>query len=449
MKQLFAILILSAICFAQVWQAEIIEDHTGIGSECDIEIDSSNNLCVSYEYMHGHLGSSAVKYAFNENDSGPWVLTTVGSGDYTGYFNELALDSSDNPHISYAWDVDWEYIPMLNYASYNGSSWNIESLTGTGEYVEANTTIGIDSNNYPHIIYNNTGGLNHRWQDASGWNYELVSSGSCESPHLVIDSNDNIHVIFSRAATDEMTYAVKNTGWSFEVVETTTGFYESSDIDMVLDSNGYAHVVYRAGEHDLRYASNNGSGWNVENIHTDALGYPSIDIDSAGGLHVSFSIYTTESNRPLVYSYNSGSGWVTVEIDPTVKCWNTAIAVDNNDIPHIIYYDFSDGLTKHAWLDPMGIDDTASPVQLTGFALHPVYPNPSNGNATITFTTPHAADVNLSIYDITGRKVTTLVDEALNEGSHSAIVTDLTSGIYFYRLTTDTFTSTEKLVVSR
>jgi len=75
------------------------------------------------------------------------------------------------------------------------------------------------------------------------------------------------------------------------------------------------------------------------------------------------------------------------------------------------------------------------------FILEKNYPNPFNPETTIEFTMPYAADVNVSIYNMLGQKVRTLVDARVSSGRHSVRwngVSDagvpLSSGIYFYRL---------------
>ena len=74
------------------------------------------------------------------------------------------------------------------------------------------------------------------------------------------------------------------------------------------------------------------------------------------------------------------------------------------------------------------------------------YPNPFNASTTIHFTLPQAQNIELSVYDIIGRKLRTLVSEKMNAGNHSAFLTahDLSSGIYFVRMTTPVYSETTK-----
>ena len=83
-----------------------------------------------------------------------------------------------------------------------------------------------------------------------------------------------------------------------------------------------------------------------------------------------------------------------------------------------------------------GIENEALP-QVT--ALYQNYPNPFNPETTISYSLVTDADVRLSVFDISGRKVAELVSGRQARGNHSVNfnANGLTSGIYFYRLSVD------------
>ncbi len=93
-------------------------------------------------------------------------------------------------------------------------------------------------------------------------------------------------------------------------------------------------------------------------------------------------------------------------------------------------------------------DDDPSPLPVR-FTLKQNYPNPFNPQTTFTFSLPVAAHANLSIYNILGQKVVTVLDEKVSAGEHSISfdASDLPTGIYFYRLSTENATSTKKMVL--
>jgi hypothetical protein len=83
------------------------------------------------------------------------------------------------------------------------------------------------------------------------------------------------------------------------------------------------------------------------------------------------------------------------------------------------------------------------------FSLSQNYPNPFNPTTEINFALPSACDVSLEIYNITGQRVTTLVDSYLEAGQHSVLwdASSNASGVYFYRLTAGEFTETKKMML--
>jgi hypothetical protein len=72
----------------------------------------------------------------------------------------------------------------------------------------------------------------------------------------------------------------------------------------------------------------------------------------------------------------------------------------------------------------------------TGFALHQNYPNPFNAATSISFALPLKSEIDLSIYDLLGRKVATLWKGAAEGGSHSVTwnAVGFASSVYLYRL---------------
>jgi nitrous oxidase accessory protein NosD len=100
---------------------------------------------------------------------------------------------------------------------------------------------------------------------------------------------------------------------------------------------------------------------------------------------------------------------------------------------------------------PHGFD--VAPVS---FALEGNYPNPFRTQTTLQFDLPEPVDVTLSVYDVMGRRVATLVQERLPAGSHDITWQGrgqngqaLASGVYFMRLTAGDRTATRRLTIVR
>ena len=84
-----------------------------------------------------------------------------------------------------------------------------------------------------------------------------------------------------------------------------------------------------------------------------------------------------------------------------------------------------------------------------------VYPNPFNGVVNIDITLEQTSDVSIDIYDLTGRVISTIVQQKLNAGKHSFTWnannngTIVEPGIYFYRMKAGEEVVTKKLILSR
>jgi hypothetical protein len=98
--------------------------------------------------------------------------------------------------------------------------------------------------------------------------------------------------------------------------------------------------------------------------------------------------------------------------------------------------------------NPVGITPIGSEVPKE-FKLSQNYPNPFNPSTKIRFAVAKQSNVKITVYDITGRLITTLVNENLRPSNYE-IKFDaggISSGVYFYRLETSGFADTKKMVI--
>ena len=83
----------------------------------------------------------------------------------------------------------------------------------------------------------------------------------------------------------------------------------------------------------------------------------------------------------------------------------------------------------------------------TDFALKQNYPNPFNPTTKIGFTLPIESNVKITVYNLIGQKVTDIVNSKFAAGNHSVDfrASNLSSGIYFYKIEAGSFTSVKKM----
>ena len=85
----------------------------------------------------------------------------------------------------------------------------------------------------------------------------------------------------------------------------------------------------------------------------------------------------------------------------------------------------------------------------SGYELAQSYPNPFNPQTRIEYTLPLASHVDLTVFDLLGRKIETLVSQAQPAGTHAVVfnASELPNGTYVYRLTAGAFSETKAMVL--
>ena len=452
------------------WQIETV-DSAG-GSYTSLALDSSNRPHISY------CGNSDLKYARWNGSS--WQIETVDSAGDVGWFTSLALDDSDYPHISY-WDSTND---DLKYARWNGSSWQIETVDSAG-FVDRYTSLALDSSGYPHISYGYLDLMYARW-NGSSWQVETVDTvgdvGLWTS--LALDSSGRPHISYHDWTNGCLKYARwDGAAWQIETVDSSwsVGRYTS----LALDSNDYPHISYHDWDNDdLKYARWNGSSWWIQTVG-DVGWYTSLALDSSGNPHIS---YYDENNNNLKYAYWEGGpavedaevsantcdegvlvGWTITGDAPA--SFTVLRSVGDNEPETVsgalpgtaaswLDADVEAGGEDRYWLEATEEDGMVSrfgptePVNFPGAAREltlSIYPSPASGLFTVDYTLPENGSITIALYDLSGRRVTTVLDGEMAAGRHdiSYDTSALPPGVYLARLATDSGTLTRRVVIAR
>jgi|WetSurMetagenome_2_1015567.scaffolds.fasta_scaffold166151_1 hypothetical protein len=95
---------------------------------------------------------------------------------------------------------------------------------------------------------------------------------------------------------------------------------------------------------------------------------------------------------------------------------------------------------------PVDGDNTQIPKQ---FSLRQNFPNPFNPSTQIIFSLEKSEQIRLDVYDVAGQRVTTLAEGRYSAGEHAVLwdAGSQPSGVYFYRLTTDSGIQTRKMLL--
>lgn len=98
--------------------------------------------------------------------------------------------------------------------------------------------------------------------------------------------------------------------------------------------------------------------------------------------------------------------------------------------------------------NPIGISNQQNIIP-DDFLLYQNYPNPFNSETNIRFKIPISSNVEISIFDVNGKTIKTLVNSRLEAGNYKIkfLANDLPSGIYFYRLSINDYVETRKMML--
>ncbi len=224
----------------------------------------------------------------------------------------------------------------------------------------------------------------------------------------------------------------------------------------------------------LNRSTDGGQSWspgirvNQDALNNGAIQYfPAVHVDKYGGLNVLFyDDRNTTSDSTGVFlarSDDGGDTWREFEISDhnfkpiPIGGLGQGYQGDNisitstNDKLFPVWMDNSSG-TYQNWSVTIDIstvdvqDETNLPDE---YVLTQNFPNPFNPVTNITLQLPESGFVSLKVYDVIGNEAAVIVNESLSRGryTYKFDATGLTSGIYFYQITTENFTDTKKMLL--
>lgn len=147
-------------------------------------------------------------------------------------------------------------------------------------------------------------------------------------------------------------------------------------------------------------------------------------------------VYLTQNNGLSWIQKNQGFG-----SDREI----TSLLIANN-------YIFAGTIDSSVWRrnlsEAIGIQQISEVVPSI-YTLRQNYPNPFNPTTKIIFAIPKSSNVKITIFDIAGKELETLVNEQLQPGLYQTVwdASKYSSGVYFYRITAGDFTETKRMTL--
>jgi len=150
----------------------------------------------------------------------------------------------------------------------------------------------------------------------------------------------------------------------------------------------------------------------------------------------------------LLHNFDDATGELTLSAAPGFS-GEVYFSVEVSDDSNAVAVD-----TIHITVNPVVGINPLSGALPTEFSLKQNYPNPFNPNTTIAFQVAKAGKVTLTVYNLLGQRIRTLMDEHLEPGNYRAIWDGLNdrgypmgSGVYIYRMSAGEFSQIKKMIL--
>lgn len=349
------VITLAACCASALnateWHEEVV-DPSGGGKFSSLRIDKDGNGHVAYVDDQQYL----LKYSFWDHSLRKWFTTTV---DKSSGFCALALDSKQHAHISYL-----NYgTGQLKYAHWNGSSWDKQTIRIQAKDITFYTSIALDSNDNPSITYYEYWGTGDNYSlhlrivswTGSYWSVRTVDStpGSGKFNSVAVDSMGNPHVAYGNVKSENtsLRYAHWNgQSWVVEVLEGVgNSGYSAYSVSLVLDKENTPHITCTDHERGLvKYATRRNGKWQIEIVDVlSQAGYPDrngIALDEQGDPYIS---YYDAGQGVLKLAHRKGQKWATAIVAQNFAGFTSSLQIAHDTI-WITYADESAGGLKCA-----------------------------------------------------------------------------------------------------
>ena len=191
--------------------------------------------------------------------------------------------------------------------------------------------------------------------------------------------------------------------------------------------------------------------------------YPRLQNQPDSALPVELTSFTaTASNDAVVLNWETATevnnyGFEVESKRASTDNWSKIGFVDghgNSNSPNSYSFIATDGAKYYRLkqVDTDGAFEYSEVVEVEGslsYKLSQNYPNPFNPSTTISFTMPEVAKASITIYNALGQKVMEVVNKEFSAGTHSVNIdaSQLSSGMYFYKLQTNSFSKTMKMLL--
>lgn len=430
-----------------------------------IKYSTSGDTVWTRRY-NGPRNAKDVAYSIALDDSGYVYVTgeSEGSTSTHGIFEDYAT-------IKYGADGSLKWIARYNGPAGDYDKANSIDVDTTGNvYVTGVSDGGSSGSGSPHfdyatIKYNNSGTV--QWIRR----HNGTDNALDEAKSVKVDLVGNVVVIgrSKNSGSSDDYFTIKYTSSGDTVWHNKyNGTGNNTDIanQVAVDHLGNIFVTGKSfggstNDYDIvtiKYNSSGDSIW-IKRYNGEASGIDEgiqVTVDAGGNSYVAgYSSGTTTAFdfTTIKYTETGAEEWVAKYSNGGAAGSSeetSGIFVDEHSNVYITGMSALDYATVKYVQSTTSIGSTISsnPDQ---FILNQNYPNPFNPSTLISWQSPVGSHTTLKVYDVLGNEVATLVNEEKSAGTYEIVfdATNLSSGIYFYKLQAGDFNATKKMILLR
>lgn len=157
------------------------------------------------------------------------------------------------------------------------------------------------------------------------------------------------------------------------------------------------------------------------------------------------TIFDSESANPIINGTAPFTGTFAPEGDLSVL--NGEFSAGDWTLTVVDDFDAADGGSIDEFTLELCVSGTLSTLEFSFDNAFSVYPNPNNGEFTVTLSNPISDKIEIELFDINGRRIYTRSYKSINDFNASIKLDNVQSGIYLINIKDGTTQTTRKLII--
>ena len=415
--------------------------------------DPDENLVNIYLHANSDIAGNMVTNGGFTNNLDDWSFVTLEAGQATASVSDGIFHAQIENRGTETWNV---HLNQLNLTVEQGKTYTASFEARAENPRDIFAFVGMSSGSYEYYNQDYTFSLTTDWQTCTftfTMTYPTDAAARIGFDIGASDSDvylDNVSLVDEGSAAPQEPEGNMTRNWTF-----ANG---TSDWELRVLGSAQADGSVVSGAYKLDISTSGANTWDVSLNQTDLcfeqgkIYTVSFDAHADGpftlrplaGMDKSpYTVYGNRSAIDVTTSPQTYSFTFTMN-EPTDA--SARIAMDVGTSQGAVYLDNITCIESGA----TAVTDEKNQ-QPDRFRLYQNYPNPFNNETTIQFQLPAKSFVKLSIFNLMGKKITTLIKESRETGVHTVTWDGkgLPSGLYFYRLKTGDIVETRKLVLQK